>query len=162
MSDSWHTTPLNPIGSIVQVASTNDGAVATGTGTIPHDDTIPQNTEGNEFMTRAITPKSSSNVLIIEAVIFLSNSIATHLTAALFQDTTAGALAVAMNYGATATEPRVLVVKHVITAGTTSSTTFKIRAGGSAASTTTFNGEAGGRLYGAITKSNFTIYEVKV
>ena len=33
-------------GAVVQVVSNSSGALATGTTTIPSDDTIPQNTEG--------------------------------------------------------------------------------------------------------------------
>ena len=48
-----------PAGSVLQVVQTQTGAVATTTVTIPFDDTIPQITEGAEFITLAITPKSS-------------------------------------------------------------------------------------------------------
>ena len=34
-----------------QIVATQTGAVATGTTTFPEDDTIPQNTEGDEYMT---------------------------------------------------------------------------------------------------------------
>ena len=50
---------------LVQAAHTQSGAVQTGTTTIPYDDTIPQNTEGTEFFTQAITPTSATNKLLI-------------------------------------------------------------------------------------------------
>ncbi len=79
----------------VQVVSVGSSAVATGTTTIPVDDTIPQITEGNEFMTLAITPRSATNRLLIRVVFHLSHgSVSTaNLVAALFQDSTANALA---------------------------------------------------------------------
>ena len=67
-------------GKIIQVVNTQDGAVATSTITIPMDDTIPQNTEDDEYMTLTITPNSTSNKLLIE-VVFLS--IATPITSQL-------------------------------------------------------------------------------
>ena len=55
-------------GGVVQVVNTTTGAVATGTTTMPQDDTIPQNTEGDEYMTLAITPKDATNKLKIDVV----------------------------------------------------------------------------------------------
>ena len=51
---------------LVQVVNTQTGAVATGTTVMPIDDTIPQNTEGDQYMTLAITPTHASNKLLIE------------------------------------------------------------------------------------------------
>lgn len=146
----------------VQTVGTDFAAVATGTTTIPFDDTIPQNTEGDQYMTQAITPKSATNILYIEATLMISSSIATNLQAALFQDSTANALAAVDHYQATATGPVVLKLTYKMVAGTTSSTTFKIRAGADGVGTTTFNGTGGNRRYGAITKSSIRITEVKV
>ncbi len=67
-------------GKIIQVVNTQDGAVATSTITIPMDDTTPQNTEDDEYMTLTITPNSTSNKLLIE-VVFLP--IATPITSQL-------------------------------------------------------------------------------
>ncbi len=51
---------------LVQVVNTETGAVATGTTVMPADNTIPQNTEGDEYMTLAITPTNTNNKLLIE------------------------------------------------------------------------------------------------
>lgn len=145
---------------IVQVVSTQTGTVATGTTTIPADNTIPQNTEGTEVMTLAITPKATSNTLRIDVTVHLSNSSANSvLTAALFQDSTAGALAVGSATIATATHGVNISFPHVMTAGTTSSTTFKVRVGGQSAGTTTFNGSGGSQLYGGVLVSSIVITE---
>ena len=149
-------------GAPIQVVTTSYTAVATGTTTIPLDDTIPQNTEGFEVMTQAITPKSATNILVIEAVVLCSNSAAAlDMIGALFQDATANALAADCTYMATATGRVKLKIKHTMVAGTTSATTFRVRIGGSAVGTTTFNGFSGGRLFGATSKSNITITEYK-
>lgn len=150
-----------PTGLCVQQANALFSAVATGTTTIPLDDTIPQNTEGDQYMTLAITPKATTNILVIDCTILLANSAAVHLIGALFQDSTANALAAVNQFQETAGGNRELRVMYTMTAGTTSSTTFKIRAGGSGVGTTTFNGAAGARLFGAITKSSMVITEYR-
>lgn len=152
-----------PAGSMVQVVNTQTGAVATGTTTIPYDDTIPQNTEGTEFMTLSVTPTSATNKLRIDVVIFLSpsaNFLAT--LAALFQDTTANALAAAGSYVETGTAWATVGFTHYMTAGTTSATTFKVRAGCDNAGTITFNGSSGSRRFGGVMASSITITEIKV
>ena len=149
-------------GSVVQVVNTTSSAAATGTTTIPRDNSIPQNTEGTEFITLAITPKSTTNILIIDAVILLANDAAgsNALAIALFQDTTASALAAA-EIVQPQNSPAMINLRHAMAAGTTSSTTFKIRGGCNTAGTTTFNGAGGGALYGAITYSSIVITEYK-
>lgn len=148
-------------GMVRQIVSTNSTAGATGTTTMPYDDTIPQITEGTEFMTQAITPKSTTNRLSIEATLLLSASTTDHICVALFQDATANALAANTAYQATATGAVNLKVTHDMVAGTTSATTFRVRAGTNAAGTTTFNGQSAGRRFGGITVSNIKITEYK-
>ena len=148
-------------GFVVQAVNTLSNAVATGTTLIPIDDTIPQITEGDQYMTLAITPKSATNILVIQVTVYMSNSAANDLIVALFQDSTANALAAASTYQGAATGRITIPLTYTMTAGTTSSTTFRIRAGGSAAGTTTFNGFSSARVFGAITKSSIVITEYK-
>lgn len=151
-----------PAGAVVQVVSTPYTSSATGTTTIPSDDTIPQNTEGTEFMSQSITPKSASNTLVIDVQIMLSSATSDRwLIAAIFQDSTANALAVGEAYEDIGTALDTVSIRHVMTAGTTSSTTFKVRAGCNTAATMTFNGASGGRFFGATVKSSIVIYEYK-
>lgn len=149
-------------GSVQQFVSTTFSAVATGTTLMPLDDTIPQITEGDQYMTQVITPTSLTNILKIEVKFYGANSAASgHLTAALFQDATANALAASSQFfdaGGSSTEVTII---HTMAAGTTSATTFRVRAGSNTAGTTTFNGLAGGRFFGAIPKSAITITEHK-
>jgi hypothetical protein len=148
-------------GVVKQFVSTQTGASATGTTTVPHDDTIPQNDEGDEYMTLAITPNHASNRLIIETTVNASPSAARWLTVALFQDTTAGALAAMHEYVDTGTGATTVTFSHVMVAGTTSSTTFKVRAGTGSASTLTFNGMSAGRQLGGVIASGIRILEVE-
>ncbi len=148
-------------GVVVQVKNTQTGAVATGTTTIPLDDTIPQNTEGNEYMTLAITPTSATNRLKIDVVWCGASSAlaAQFVTAALFQDSTANALACGLETGHFTDDNVTISFSHNMVAGTTSATTFKVRAGANGAGTTTFNGRASARLFGGVYASSITITE---
>jgi len=152
-------------GRIVQTVNTQTGAVATGTTTMPQDDTIPQNSEGDEYMTLAITPTNSSNKLKIDVVWHGSNNNtgSNIMVVALFQDSTANALAAGS--GGThdaANDMQHIYFSHFMTAGTTSETTFKVRAGFNASGTTTFNGAASSRRLGGVFASSITIQEIEV
>ena len=159
----WSGTAFVGAGGIVQIVNTQTGAVNTGTTTMPRDDTIPQKTEGDEYMTLAITPVSSSNKLKIDVVFAVANTSGNLIPiVALFQDTTANALACIVGSGsADGNVLRMVSFTHYMTAGTTSSTTFKVRAG-AASGTITFNGEAGARRMGGVMASSITITEIAV
>lgn len=149
-------------GSVVQVVSTQTGAVSTGTTDWQWDDTIPQNTEGDEYMTRSITPTSATNKLKITVVAYLSIAGGTQIGYALFQDSTANALIAGGFESATAADLKCVTFVHYMTSGTTSSTTFKFRAGVPGSETMTFNGTGGSRLFGGVLGSSITIEEIKV
>lgn len=144
---------------IVQLVNTQVSAISTGTTQIPEDNTIPQITEGDEYMTLAITPNDTANILIIDVVISLDGNAATNqrFTAALFQDSTADALA-AMPQAESSNTTDVaqnIFFRHQMAAGTTSSTTFRVRAGMNLAGTTRFNPHT----YGGTQASSITITE---
>lgn len=143
---------------------TQTGAVASGTGTIPLDDTIPQSGEGTQFLTKAITPKSATNILRIDTTLNLYfNGSAVHMVIALFQDSTADALAAGVGYISTSGADTILNITHHMVAGTASATTFKVRAGAASAGTTVLNGSAGpARWLGGVAASSITITEYKV
>jgi hypothetical protein len=148
-----------PAGSVLQVVNFQTGAVASGTTTVPFDDTIPQNTEGNEYMTLAITPTSATSKLKIEINAVFSSALGSVMVGSLFQDTTANALASSWFQQQTAGYRHFLSFSHNMTSGTTSATTFKFRLGGNTATTTTFNGDSGNRKFGGALASSITITE---
>ena len=148
-------------GSVIQTVNTQTGSMSTGTTAIPADNTIPQNTEGDEYMTRSITPNNASNKLKIDVVVLGSSSGDNFIISALFQDSTANALAIGISGGSVGNRMG-CVFTHYMTAGTTSSTTFKVRAGtGGGGGTFTFNGTGGSALYGGTLASSITITEIK-
>ena len=159
------STPV--VSKIVQVVNTQTGAAATTTVVIPYDDTIPQNTEGAQFMSLAITPTNTNNKLKIEVTFYgaQSGSAGTYPAAvvALFQDSTAGALAASTIPNVAATRVGSSTFTYYMTAGTTSATTFKVRAGPpvDTSSTLTFNGRTSARILGGVIASSITITEIQ-
>jgi len=155
-----------PAGVVVQVVNTIDGAVATGsTAGFPEDDTIPQITEGDQFMSRTITPLSATNKLKIEVVVaMVANSASGNTVVALHQDAIANALsAVKTQYSAVGSNNWALIVfTHYMVAGTTSEITFRVRIGSFGGGTTTFNGSGGARKFGGVLPSSITVTEIKV
>ena len=147
-------------GKLLQVVSVLDGDHATTTAIIPLDDTKPQNTEGAEFLTAAITPTSSTSKLWINVTVNLAANPADTVAMALFQDSGADALAATLGYMPTNNGSQVMTLNHYMTAGTTSATTFKLRAGNTNAGTIAMNGGTTSRYFGGTASSGITIMEI--
>lgn len=152
-------------GVVVQEVYAETSAVATGTTIIPQDDTIPQISEGTEFITVSFTPKSATNRLIIEVVACLScDTAGRNIIGAIFKDATANALGANIEYNDNSSGfiPTEMVVKASMIAGGTSAITFRFRAGAQAASTITSNGINGVRIFGTMGKTSIVVREIKV
>ena len=152
-------------GNIVQQVITVDGEVATGTTTTPFDDTIPQITEGTEFITRTITPTNSNNILLIEARAHLSTDVSANiLTGHLHVDADADAVASHGVRGETSgnSQRHMFCLLHRQVAGGTSEQTWRFRAGPSSADTIVFNGTASTstRNLGGVMNSYIMITEI--
>jgi hypothetical protein len=154
------TSAEMPVGSSIQVVNFQTGAVATGTTTIPYDNTIPQITEGTEFMTLNFTPTSASSILLIDVVCQMTADALVFDTVCLFEGTTANALATSVSDNSRAAAFEVNSFRHKMTAGSTAQKTFRVRGGGHGASTVTFNGRNGGGAYNGTMASSITITEV--
>jgi len=148
--------------TIVQIVNTEITSASTVSSLITLDDTIPQNTEGTEIMTRAITPTSATNLLYFDVSVSVSPDTANWIIMSLYQDSTADALRTSMNFVTTSTAGTTARLIHRMVAGTTSSTTFKIRVGEVVAGTLTINGNSSARLFGGALVSSITITEVTV
>ena len=149
-------------GKLLQQVNTQTGAVNSGTTIFPEDDTIPQNTEGDEYMTIAITPKSATSTLMIEAHIFYSQSAGTRGGAGLFKDSDADALSFTSNFIKDSTSMGNMQVFYSETSGNTTARTYKIRCGNiQNAGTFTFNGQAGSRKFGGTVLSTIRIIEIE-
>lgn len=149
-------------GSVIQTVSTTYTTTGSGTTAIPFDTSIPQNTEGDQVTTLAITPNNSSNTLIIDVSTWVSNSSATNkVAAALFQDSTANALSVGMARIEGTAAAYLIRIRHIMTAGTTSATTFKLRVGGEAGTSYWNRSADTDNLFGAVMKTSIVIQEIK-
>lgn len=157
MSQQGFLTAGIPAVRIVQEVRNLSNAFLTITTDIPLGDTIPQQTEGTEVITASITPTSATNNLLIEYSGPFSGSVTNIQGIALFQDATADAIFATFTGGDANTGYNPFV-RYVITAGTTSSTTFKIRAGIGAGSLY-INGRAGSRTYGGVSYIQLSIIE---
>ena len=163
MAERRITGPVNSPGrpqvKVLQVVNSQVSAQATGTTVMVGDDSIPQITEGDEYMTLAITPDNTSNTLIIQVVLILRSDTAGNdrMITALFQDSTADALAGAVVHDIGADSEFQIVFTHKMTAGTIAATTFRVRAGSVAAGTTTVNANN----IGNVEASSITIWEIE-
>ena len=150
---SWKVLPPS---KVVQVVNYQTGALATGTVIMPYDDTIPDIAEGNEYMSQAFTPTSTTNKLLIR-VVFNGTKTVDFGVVALFKVGTSAALAAAPIYNI---GPVCVAFDHYITSGTTAAITFTVRAGPHTAGTMTFNGDGGVRKLGGVMASSITITEI--
>ena len=150
--------------AVIQVVNHQDSQQAVGTAIIPNDDSIPQKTEGTEFMTLSITPKSATSKLLIQVVVSSTASSNNALNiSALFKNDETNAIATTGQYQHIGTGIMTTTYSHYITAGTTSSITFRVR-GGASTGNYTFNGyHHNGILYrnfGGSSASSMTIMEI--
>lgn len=147
-------------GTRIQSPANFTGASAGGSTVLPQDNTVPLNTEGDEYIAQAITPTSAANILEIESVLFASNGSGSTGAAALFQGSNVNAIAVGWSQMA-ATGYAQFVVRKRIVAATTLSSTFRVRIGASLG-TNTFNGVGGGQFFGGALASHIIVSEIAV
>lgn len=148
-------------GGIAQIVSAPFGALSTGTTVLPLDDTIPQITEGDQYMSATITPKNAASTLEVSVVFYGACQTSGHVIAALFRDSTANALMAGLAYSNFNATPGLVTFTCIVTAGSTSATTFRVRAGGGSGGTTYFNGTSllTTRVLGGVSGSSITIKE---
>lgn len=152
---------LAGVGDIIQSVTATYTSNSDITTQIPTDDTIPQNTEGVEIVTVAITPTSDSSNLRIRVQGFGAVSGTGTVVTALFRDSTADALC-AQAAGASGASTAVpIALEHVVAAGSTSSTTFKVRVGPNTGITLRCNGNTSGRWFGGVAAVRITVEEVQ-
>ena len=145
---------------LVQSVFTQTAGTATFATTIPFDTSKPQNTEGSELITLSITPTSATNKLRFTAKFNSSvTSADVWFTIAMFQDSTADAIAVTYELTKNSNNNMNMVLIYEMTAGTTSATTFKLRGGTSSA----VNWALGvATAFGDLPSSSFQIDEILV
>lgn len=143
-------------------ARASTGNLITCTGSIPSDDTIPQQTEGTELLTVTYTPKSAVSILKVSANFFGTTGAngSPHNTA-LFRDSQANAFAASTASGGVSFTVRSSIVGYVLS-GDTIPTTFKVRHGLEVAGNLFVNGTnvgGGVRLFGGMAACTLTVEE---
>ena len=135
--------------------------VSIGGTAIPIDNSIPQNTEGVEFITCAVTPLKSTTRLRITVFCNIGAAAANPATIALFRDLGADAIAVASGRvgAASVMEPFCLV--HEMASPGTTATTFKVRGGSTGVVTMGVNGTGGGQLFNGVSIAEIIIDEIE-
>ena len=150
-------------GKVLQAVSVLNNTASSSTSQFPADDTIPQNTEGTELMTLAITPESASSNLHIHIQICGSKSAESPVSWALFVDSTANALAWGGHYTGDLAIQNAGSGFHVVSSASTSARTYKVRVGTDSASGGTVyinrNSASASRI-GNIGYSGMVIYEI--
>lgn len=149
-------------GDVIQSVRNFTGSVASGTTVIPFDDTIPQNTEGDQYFSLPITPLSTSNLLRFSGVFNLASSDVNVMTVALFQNNITSAIAASLSEATLTGSLTNVSLNYQMISGTTSVATFTIRCGGNNVGTTTLNGLNGSRIFGGVMSSGLMIEEIKV
>jgi len=147
-------------GTVVQSLYSEYTANANLNTQIPGDDTIPQITEGVEFLTLTITPKKIGNIIEFSFEGQFSLSVAGSFGVALFIDATANALnsksitCSSIGAGVIGT----LVYRY--TAVDLSAHTFRVRAGPLSASTLRMNGTNAARFFGGSSTATLSANEI--
>ena len=128
-------------------------------GTIPWDDTIPQSTEGTEFLSKVFTPKRlDSKILIRVTVPWTSSTVAGVVwIAALFKDSGVDALAAAGTRFNGTSEANPICFTYIEDPATITARTYKVR-GGTNNGSAYING-AGSRSFGGVMKATLEIIE---
>lgn len=143
----------------VQTQGNGFGSVASGTTNIPTDDTIPQNTEGDQYLSQDITPMSPCNICEVRAFMNGNVSIASTVTAAIFKDSAANAVAASWVTCDVAGSSLVVILDYKFLYNSAALTTLKVRAGKNSGGTFTVNGAAGNRFLGGVLNTNIQLVE---
>lgn len=142
-----------------QLHFVKNASYLTGTTLFPLDNTTPQNTEGDQYMSTDFIALSDKSILEIDVDISLASSTLGTLSMGLFQDSILNALrAKPVGYISSTSATINGSMKHLMKSTSTASTSFKIRAGSNLAGTTYFNGNGAG-LFNGTCFSSITIKE---
>lgn len=145
-------------GDIVQTVRNSSGTLQTGSTVMPQDNTVPQNTEGDQYFSQSIAPSASANILRVKTQLMTACSVANIITSALFRDSGSSALT-ASSSGGPVGIPSPNIIDYSVIANAASTTTFAVRAG-AASCTVTLNGTGGSQLYGGVYNSFMEIQEI--
>jgi len=156
-----------PTGSIIQVQYAEMTTRTSISTTIPFDNTIPQNNEGDEVLTVTITPRSASNSILLTAHVpmCLVTGSPARAIAALFVDNVADAIAASSfqgnaNLSISVQELQMTaIVRH--SPATTSAVTYKLRLGPSTGTLHVLGISSTTSRFGGAARVTLTAQEIK-
>ncbi len=157
-----------PTGQVVKIHHyvNNTYQASAASAALPVDNTIPQITEGTQFMSFAMTPVSATSTLLIDVNIQLATTSADEVCAALFVDSTVNALVANTQYmgGGSPREQNPMRIVYKVAAASTTARTYRVRAGQGSGNGLTFcngsddatrNGKYAGRVASTITITEY-------
>jgi len=155
---NWTATPtviqvMGPgiprTGSVVQRAMSWSGSVATGTTAIPNDATTPQDNEGDQYLSQALTQQMISSLVHVYGSLTVNHSAVVPMTITV-SNAPSGATdtdaSFRVDQGQVATDPETGHFRFIYQPQSLAAQTYRIRAGASTGATTTVNGSAGAVL----------------
>jgi hypothetical protein len=148
-------------GMVVQMVSTVNNTYSNTTTAIPQDNSIPQSNEGAEVLSRTITPKATTNILLIQVSLCVGGVNGGDISAAIFKDAGANAICAAKTNAVNTEDMVHLTFNHIVVAGAIDEATYKVRFGPGASDTAYLNGNNASRIFGGVAISSITITEIK-
>ena len=129
--------------------------------TMPWGDNIPQITEGSEIISLSITPRFASSQIYADFATTASSPGQNNAIAALFRAPVSSAIAATETIIHNTNYRAPLVLRYLDSPATTTSVTYKIRAGGQP-NFIRLNGNSSGRLLGGAMRATLVLQEIKV
>ena len=147
-------------GRLVQLVKYETGDYATGSATIPNDNSRPLWNEGTEFMNVAITPTNEANILKIDVVCELDTASAAVRTVSLFKDGagTDECKAAMQEYELNGRSVNMAFTHYMVASGVIE-TEFGVRAGANTGDIY-LNGVSGSPIMGGSMASSITVSEI--
>lgn len=149
-----------PTGSVVDSISTTYTANTTITGSIPVDNTIPQNTEGTQILSLSLTPKSTTDKFRCRTNGAVFGASADTFVWSMFSSTV-GANAIVAGYQAISSATQTFHGETEFTPGVASAVTVSVRVGTSSGINIAMNGNVGTPLLGGSSAAILVCEEIK-
>lgn len=150
------TAFVNLTSLIVQNFYDENTNYQTLSGFISPNDNLPSTSDGQQILSRAITPENSANIILVDVVVNASAKFAGTIAAALFRDSTCIAVS-SQSVEGTQNHGNMCIHFEEMTSNTVSRT-YSVRVG--ASSTSYINGTESGRKYGGGQKCTMSVAEI--
>ena len=149
-------------GEVLDSAYAEYATYSNTSAVLPSDDTIPQNTEGTELLSVAITPKSTSSKLYcVWEGMFGHGTSNQNIAVAMFRNGVANAIAATAETSTSGSPLQKLSDSVEISPSTTSEVTISVRYGTGGSGTVYVNGGSGSRTFGGVAKVTLKVFEIK-